>query len=209
MIRGHRTLQLCTLFLSTSHALPPSTQTAIVGLAGSAVQDVLGGDTVRSEIIPLIADMLAAASDDTYSALYEAVLDSLATIHTSSDSLAKFVPLLTPSLDRALDFHAGAVVDDGSQFETFAARPHLRASLQPLLAFNKFWRTTYAHASLDIVYPPELVSRLHLVKGLAQDVLETQPQESPLYSQLEESVRAFASIEEQGRRPLLIPTVPR
>ncbi|GAA6008243.1 hypothetical protein JCM11491_001941 [Sporobolomyces phaffii] len=192
-------LQLCTLFLSTSHALPPSTQTAIVGLAGSAVQDVLGGDTVRSEIIPLIADMLAAASDDTYSALYEAVLDSLATIHTSSDSLAKFVPLLTPSLDRALDFHAGAVVDDGSQFETFAARPHLRASLQPLLAFNKFWRTTYAHASLDIVYPPELVSRLHLVKGLAQDVLETQPQESSLYSQLEESVRAFASIEEQAR----------
>jgi hypothetical protein len=146
--------------------------------------------------------MLAAAPDDTYPIIYEAVLDSVALNRPSSDSLFKFTPLLTPSLDRAIDLHAEAVVDDGSQFETFAARPHLQASLHPLLAFTKFWRNTYAQSSLDIVYPPELDSRLSLIKKLAQDVKETQPQDSQLYSQLEESVRTFSFADERGKRTI-------
>ncbi|GAA5893465.1 uncharacterized protein JCM6883_003527 [Sporobolomyces salmoneus] len=203
------TLKLCTLFLSTSHDLPSEIQTAVVNPGVEAVESVLHGDRVRDDLIPLIANMLSAASNNTYSVLYEAALDSIATRRPSSDALLKFVPLLTPSLDRALDFHAEAVVeDDATQLETFAPRPHLEASLHPLLAFNKFWRKTYGQTSLDIVYPPDLLSRLHLVRGLAQDIMETQPQDSQLYSQLEESVRTFSSADERARAQAAVTSAP-
>ncbi|GAA5948167.1 hypothetical protein JCM3765_007140 [Sporobolomyces pararoseus] len=192
-------LQLCTLFLSTSRELSGSVQSALTSLGGEAVRSVLDSDTVREEIIPLIADMLSAASNDTYPVLYETVLESLAKKELSSDGLVKFIPLLAPSLDRAIDLHAEKVADDDSSLETFAPRPHCLASLHPLIAFNKFWRKTYAQASLGVIFPPDLVTRIKLVSDLAQDVVDTQPQDSELRSKMEETVRTFSGVYERAR----------
>ncbi|GAA5925428.1 uncharacterized protein JCM15063_005024 [Sporobolomyces koalae] len=191
-------LQLYTLFISVSHSRSEAVQMEILALGIKAVQSVLERDTVREDVVTYIGDMLAAASDQTYPQLYEAVLDSLAVFRPSSDSLSKYVPLLTPSLDRALDLHAAAVVDDATQLETFAPRPHLQHSLQPLLAFGKFWRATYDQLDFDVTYPPELISRVHLVRQLAQGVLDTESPTSQFHSQLDESIRMLSSIEKNG-----------
>jgi len=190
-------LQLCTLFVSASHNLESSSQKAVLDLGARAVQSVLRSDTVRDEIVPLIADMVFAASDETYADLYEAVLDSLASIRPSNDALVKFLPLVTPSLDRAILAHAGAA--DAQGVESFGPRPELQSTLRPLLAFDQFWRRTYAQTAVAIDLPSELQELLKLLKELAHVGMTLEPEDSQLHSQLTQAIHTFSRAEEQRK----------
>ncbi|GAA5857904.1 hypothetical protein JCM1840_000961 [Sporobolomyces johnsonii] len=200
-------LRLCTLLVSASDDLSAEAQETILLLSTDAVTRSLGGDVVDAESISLIARLLEVASDSAFTTLYELVLQKLkSSINPSTASLQTFLPVITPSLNRAFDLQA--VTETTDVFSQSQSIDPSSPSLRPLFAFFDFWNATFGPTTADVEYPKELVEVLSIMRDAAAGLVARNLGDTQLASQLEESMRMLPPAGQAHNRRAESPTPP-
>ncbi|GAA5919604.1 hypothetical protein JCM1841_001075 [Sporobolomyces salmonicolor] len=200
-------LRLCILLVSASDDLSAEARETILLLSTDAVTRSLGGDVVDAESILLIARLLEVASDSAFTALYELVLEKLkSSINPSTASLQTFLPVITPSLNRAFDLQA--TTERADSFSQSRSIDPSSPSLRPLFAFFDFWNATFGPTTEDIEYPKELVEVLSIMRDAAAGLVARNLGDTQLASQLEESMRMLPPAGQAHSRRAKSPTPP-
>ncbi|CEQ39507.1 SPOSA6832_01041, partial [Sporobolomyces salmonicolor] len=203
----NRDLRLCILLVSASDDLSAEARETILLLSTDAVTRSLGGDVVDAESILLIARLLEVASDSAFTALYELVLEKLkSSINPSTASLQTFLPVITPSLNRAFDLQA--TTERADSFSQSRSIDPSSPSLRPLFAFFDFWNATFGPTTEDIEYPKELVEVLSIMRDAAAGLVARNLGDTQLASQLEESMRMLPPAGQAHSRRAKSPTPP-
>ncbi|GJN90570.1 hypothetical protein Rhopal_003582-T1 [Rhodotorula paludigena] len=163
-------LLLVILLVAGSHNLGSKVHAEACRLSEHAVREILTNEYASDENILLIARLLRSASDDAFPTIYDDALRQLSTVvQPTSDHLRRFAPVLYPSLNRALQLSEwGHNPESQAMLEASLAQHTPQLAVHgPIIAFETFWRATFARSTVNLEYPPEMVDPLRIVMGVA------------------------------------------
>ncbi|GAA5996516.1 metallodipeptidase [Rhodotorula paludigena] len=163
-------LLLVILLVAGSHNLGSKVHAEACRLSEHAVREILINEYASDENILLIARLLRSASDDAFPTIYDDALRQLSTVvQPISDHLRRFAPVLYPSLNRALQLSEwGHNPESQAMLEASLAQHTPQLAVHgPIVAFETFWRATFARSPVNLEYPPEMVDPLRIVMGVA------------------------------------------